>query len=189
MMNKILLSSVLISSLLSASTYAQYSVMTPQFLPKQWSIGAGFQNLTVTNDIQDLDFTGHLVTAQYAFSNRVAVKTSYQLLDFDDNSDVSSQNIDIAAYYGRGFLSNDKLKLYAGIGYFADSWASDNTADDVEFSGFLIGGGLGYNWERMALDFIINARQASDYGEYIESSGGSGTVVAVGGSLSLSVRF
>ena len=188
-MNKILVAPVLISSLFSTFTYAEYSVMTPQFLPKQWSIGAGFQKLTVTNDIQDLDFVGHLVTAQYAFSNRVAVKTSYQLLDFDDNSDISSQNIDIAAYYGRGFLSSDNLKLYAGIGYFSDSWASQNTANDVEFSGFLIGGGLGYNWERMALDFIINARQASDYGEYIETVGGSGTVVSVDGSLSLSVRF
>lgn len=187
--NKTLLIPALITAIFAAPSFANNDIESTIDSAKHWTVGGGVQTLTVTSDSRDFEFSGNVLTAQYAVTDKWAVKATYQSLEFDDNSDVSSTNVDVLAYFGRGFLTDNKLKVYAGLGFFSDTWGTDDDADDIDFSGFTVGGGVGYNWERVALDFVINARQASDYGEFVEDAGGFGTVVAVTGALTISARF
>ena len=50
-------------------------------------------------------------------------------------------------------------------------------------------GGLGYNWEVVALDFVLGIRGTSDYEDSLQDAGISSDVTAVSGSLILSARF
>lgn len=55
---------------------------------------------------------------------------------------------------------------------------------DESFTGALIGGGLGYNWESVALDFWIHGRSTGDYEDELGVDVG-----AASGGLSISGRF
>ena len=53
-----------------------------------------------------------------------------------------------------------------------------------------LNGGIGYNWDVVALDFVLGIRDPSDYEEFILRTASINTdAVAVSGSLILSVRF
>jgi hypothetical protein len=50
--------------------------------------------------------------------------------------------------------------------------------------------GLGYNWEKIALDFWISVRDASDYEDMVSDSVGfSSDAAASSGALMLGYRF
>lgn len=155
---------------------------------KNWTLGAGFQTLTVSNDDEDLDFGGFIGSAQYAFSNNSAIRASVHTLENDDFSDLTSDSFDVSVYYGSGLLDNG-FKAYIGVGLFSDSWELDGLSGDESFSGFLFSGGIGYSWDQVAVDFIIGARAADDYADLIEEVGGSGTITAITSSLVISARF
>lgn len=58
--------------------------------------------------------------------------------------------------------------------------------EEYDFNGLMLGGGIGYNWNPVSLEFWINFRDASDY----EDFGGGGVDVSVAsGGLGLSARF
>ena len=60
---------------------------------------------------------------------------------------------------------------------------------DEKFRGVQLNGGLGYNWEVIALDFVLGIRETGDYEDFGQDSGISTDVTAVSGSLILSARF
>lgn len=154
---------------------------------KHWSFGAGVQTLTVTNDVKDFDFSGSTIAVSYAFKNWMLVRASFHSLENDDESSLESESYDVSALFGTG-LQRNGFKAYGGIGYYSDTWSFD-VYEDEDFSGFTLTGGLGYNWEYVALDFLVGVRSVSDYEDFTEEAGLYGDIVAVTTSLTLSGRF
>jgi len=155
---------------------------------KNWNVGVGAQSLTVTNDFEDIEFSGAIVTASYAFSDSFALRGSFHSLENDDESDLTSNSFDIVGYWGTG-LQSKGFKGYIGVGLFSDTWELDGFQGEEKFSGAVFSGGLGYSWEYITVDFMLGARTAGDYADLIEDVGGSGTIMAITTSLVLSARF
>jgi hypothetical protein len=184
MKNTLITSAILATSLIfSSTTFADESKEV-----KNWTVGAGVQGLTVTNDFEDDEFSGAIITASYAFSDSFVVRGSFHTLEHDEASDLTSDSFDVVGYWGTG-LQSEGFKGYIGAGFFSDTWELDGFQGEEKFSGAVFSGGLGYSWEYVTVDFMLGARTAGDYADLIESVGGSGTIMAVTTSLVLSARF
>ena len=58
---------------------------------------------------------------------------------------------------------------------------------DENFSGAQISGGIGYNWQKVSLDFTLAIRTAGDYADMLDED--EDDVVAASGSLNIAYRF
>jgi hypothetical protein len=184
MKNILLISTILSSSLVFSNvTFADQSKEI-----KNWNVGAGIQSLTVTNDDENSDFGGNILTVSYAFSDSLAVRGSIHSLEHDEYSELTSDSYDIIGYWGSG-LQSEGFKAYIGAGLFSDTWEVDGYQEDENFSGVVFSGGLGYSWEYITVDLILGARQAKDYADLVEKSGSTGIIMAITTSLVLSARF
>jgi len=181
MKNKLIKSTLLASSLLfSTLSYANTDD------DNHWSVGAGRYVFTVSSDndnAEDDTLSGFNLAAGYALNNHFQVRATYFSLEHDDFSAIESTGYDLMAYGGVGFIRKG-FRGYGGAGYFSDEWKTSFFSES--FSGFQIGGGIGYNWGKVALDFVVSLREADEYEDLIFDSG---TYVAVSGNLSVSYLF
>lgn len=169
--------------LLCAETIAQED--SPQS-EKHWSVGVGSYAFVVSNDndnIDSADFGGYSFSGAYAFNNHFQVRATYFSLENEDFNDFDSSGFDLMGYGGMG-LSEKGFRAYGGAGMFSDTW--DYAGQDDSFSGFQLGGGIGYNWGQVALDFVINLREAEEYEDFLLAPG---TYVTLSGNLAISYLF
>ena len=93
----------------------------------------------------------------------------------------------MVGYFGTG-LATQGFKAYIGGGIFSEEWESPARTEN--FGGLQLNGGIGYNWDVVALDFVLGIRDPSDYEEFIQRVLFVSTdAAAVSGSLILSARF
>ena len=160
---------------------------------KNFSIGLSTYALTLAYDdttvaLADDEFSGLAISAAYAFNDNVAVKGSLYSLDHDDNSNLEASGLDLAAVAGTG-LATEGFKIYGGGGIFSETWEFPGFADE-KFSGIQFVGGLGYNWDVVAIDLSLALREADDYADFVGSVvGGTGTVHVRVIALTVSARF
>jgi hypothetical protein len=150
---------------------------------KPFTIGIGTYASTISYDnalLDDVDFTGGALSFGYAISDQFALRATLFSQESTDNSNFESKGFDLLGYLGTG-LATHGLKAYIGGGYFSDNWELGPVSE--RFNGLQLSGGLGYNWDYVSLDFILNLREASDY-EVLDIN-----AAAVSGSLLLSYRF
>lgn len=179
--------------------YLFIAVLTASLLPliaqaeeqeKKFNIGIGTYALTIVYDndiISDDDLSGFGLSASYAFTDQFAVRGEYYSLDHDDISNIDATGIDLVGYIGTG-LATQGFKAYVGGGLFSEEWESPVRTE--KFSGLQLNGGIGYNWDVVALDFVLGIREASDYEDLIqETLSANVDAAAVSGSLILSARF
>ena len=62
------------------------------------------------------------------------------------------------------------------------------TGFDESFNGLQLSGGLGYNWDAVAIDLVIGIRQVGDYDDLANTVGLTADA-AVSSNLSVSFRF
>lgn len=175
----LLLSTLLLWSQVNANKYDASA-------EKHWSIGAGSYAFTLANDDDSddtLDFSGYNIVAGYAVNNHFQIRATYFSLENDDYNSIDSKGYEVMAYGGVG-LSRRGFRGYGGAGYISDTWSGRYESDSN--SGLQLGGGLGYNWGLVALDFVLTLRQADKYEEYVYRSG---TYIAMSGNLSVSYLF
>jgi hypothetical protein len=157
---------------------------------KKFNLGIGTYALTVVYSdslLGDDDLSGFGLNAMYAFTDSFAIRGEYYSLDHDDSSSIEATGIDLVAYIGTG-LATQGFKAYIGGGLFSETWESPTQTED--FGGLQLNGGIGYNWDVLALDFVLGIRDASDYEEFIQKNLFVSTdAAAVSGSLILSARF
>ncbi|MFV2004664.1 MAG: outer membrane beta-barrel protein [Gammaproteobacteria bacterium] len=172
--------------LLSFSVYAS----SDDEIDKQFSIGIGTYGSVITYDqdfAEDDKLSGFSVSFAYAVSDIFAFRGTYFSLEHDDLSALESKGIDLLAHVGFN-LASPGFKLYIGGGFFNDKW--ELAGFDKTFDGLQLSGGIGYNWEFVALDFILNIRDASDYENFVNALPGPDvSATAATGSLLLSFRF
>ena len=172
--------------LLSFNVYADSS----DDVEKPFSIGIGTYGSVITYDQdseEDDKLSGVSFSFAYAVSDIFALRGTYFSLDHDDLSALESKGVDLLAHVGFN-LGSPGFKLYIGGGLFKDTWELGPV--DKTFDGLQLSGGVGYNWDSVALDFIVNVRDASDYEDFVnDASGTNVSATAATGSLLLSFRF
>jgi len=183
-MNKYILAIVvLLVSLLSLTAQADGG-------QKKFNIGIGTYALVVGYDddfFENDELSGIVISATYAFMDQFAIRGVYYSIDHDDVSGLDSQGVDLLGYFGTG-LATHGFKAYIGGGIFSETWELSPVEQD--FSGLQINGGLGYNWDVVALDFVLAIRDPSDYEEFASRfTFRSVDAAAISGSLMLSARF
>jgi len=166
--------------LISTSLHAQ------EVQPKHWQIGLGLYNSVISYDFgPDDEFSGGAISATYAMSDNVAFRGTIFSLEHDDFSELESSGYDLVVYGGAGLLTQG-FKVYGGGGLFKDTWEVFGFKEN--FSGLQLNGGLGYNWDAVAIDFVISIRDSSDYDD-LASIIGISADAAVSSNLSVSLRF
>ncbi|MBT8118201.1 MAG: hypothetical protein KJN89_00675 [Gammaproteobacteria bacterium] len=158
---------------------------------KPFTIGIGTYASTIAYDnslVKDDDFSGFALSLGYAVSDQFGFRGNYFSLEQDDSSDLESKGIDLLGYLGVG-LATHGFKAYVGGGFFSDKWELGPVSET--FSGLQLSGGIGYNWDSVSLDFLLNIRDASDYEDFVNRSFPFNPVsaAAVSGSLLISYRF
>jgi len=157
---------------------------------KKFNIGIGSYALVVGYDndfLENDELSGFGLSGTYAFTDQFAIRGIYYSLDHDDVSGLDNNGIDLLGYFGTG-LATHGFKAYIGGGIFNETWKLSSVEED--FSGLQINGGLGYNWDVVALDFVLAIRDPGDYEEFANRvTFRSIDAVAISGSLMLSARF
>lgn len=178
---------VAIAALLLACT--SFKAQAEMYDEKPFNIGIGTYALTVAYDnlFLDDDFSGFGISAQYAFNDNFAVRGEYYSTDHDDLQGIDNTGVDIVGYFGTGLASHG-FKAYIGGGLFSETW--DFSGFEEDFDGLQLNGGIGYNWDILALDLVLGIRDASDYEDAVlRFTGFNVDASAVSASLILSGRF
>ncbi len=178
-------------ALISISSLFSLSVQAEEQQEKKFSIGLGTYALKLAYSdasIGDDDFSGFAISAAYAFNDNVAIKGAYYSLEHDEVSELEAKGLDLVVVAGTG-LATQGFKIYGGGGFFNETWTLSGFSEDENFSGFQLAGGLGYNWDVVSVDLSVAIRSASDYADFVERLGGTGSITAVAGALTVSARF
>jgi hypothetical protein len=131
------------------------------------------------------DFSGFSISGAQNFTDNISVRLTYFSLEHDDFVYIDSEGYDVVIHFGTGLRSLG-FKAYIGGGYFNVTVSSGQLKGSA--SGLQVNGGLGYNWDKIALDFILSVRDADDFQDLV-SPPNNVSVDLYSGSLLLSYRF
>lgn len=173
---------VILALLLPASAFAAK--------PKNFSIGFGTYALVVAYDRADYandELAGLSVSMSYAFTDKFGFRATYYSMDHNDVAALDDSGYDLLAYIGGGLQSRG-FKAYAGGGIYDESWDYGGVSES--YGGLQVGGGLGYNWDGVALDLVVSLREPGDYEDAILiNTGQSVNAAAAAAALIFSARF
>jgi len=157
--------------------------------PYSVSVGVYQGKFSISSLPIDLDFSGYSLSIGQVFSDNFAGRFTYYSTDWDEFSGLDSDGVDIVLHWGTG-LASKGFKAYIGGGWFKDTWevtanlSGTPVTGKESFSGLQISGGIGYNWESIALDLVLAVRDPDDYEKAFLAE-----VDPYTGSLLLSYRF
>ena len=160
------------------------SVHAEEIKHLQVGIGSYVTNVSYFNSSDD-EFSGGAISAAYALNDNLSFRASVYALENDVFSALENKGYDLSIYGGTGLMTHG-FKIYGGGGIFSETWQVAGFEDD--FSGVQLGGGIGYNWDTVALDFIVGIRSISDYEDNL-SPFGLEVESSTSGTLALSIRF
>lgn len=155
---------------------------TPEDVRKRISFGlSSYASSVGTTGRSQIDFSGYSFVAAYAFTDNMALRGQYYMLENNKNSSWESTGIDLDFLFGTS-LASEGFKYYGGLGLYTDEWTEGSISE--EFSGLQFLGGLGYNWSAVSLEYKLAVRGADDYTEFRGADSG-----AASSSLIISARF
>lgn len=131
------------------------------------------------------DFSGFALFGTGAVNDNVGFRLTYAKQSHTDESDLKLDALEGSIIAGTG-LATTGFKAYGSLGFYSETLKVNGLSEEADFSGLMLGGGIGYNWEPISLEFWINFRDSSDYEDF---GGGNVDVVAASGGLGLSARF
>lgn len=167
---------------------------------KHWNVGVSSYSLGIYTednsyfaddyDYDDEFFVGGAFFVNYHFNESISARVQFYAIEHDDFSEIEMSGVDLLLYWGGGFLS-EGFKWYIGGGAYSETLEIGNYEED--FSGGQLNGGIGYNWEHIALDFSIGARTTSDYEDFADDEETTidrdEDMFALTAALGVSVRF
>lgn len=178
MRKSILFIAMISASLTSANAFAndnesKFSVGVSSFATSV-DIGGG------TDDASGLGITATAVFNELG-KGHLGIMANYAAMEHDQLSNLDVNNLDASIIWGSN-LTQYGFKFYVGGGFFNEKWST--TGFSETFSGAQITGGVGYNFERFAVDLSVNARNPGAY-----DFGGMDGEAAATAALSISYRF
>ena len=155
---------------------------------KHFNLGAGKYKMVLSNNIaSDDEFTGYVLSAQYAYTDNVAARISFYITEEENYMQFDNDGLEMLALFGSG-LYTEGFKIYIGAGYFSEDWQL--TTLSASHNGLMLSGGIGYNWKIISVDLILGIREVGDYQDladqvnpYLEIDKSTST------SILLSARF
>ncbi len=149
-------------------------------------VGLGLKSLVITVDngvtISSFSWGGLAFVGGYDVTDYISLNGSYYTLTETTDANSEMKGFDAEVRFGPNSLG---FTYYGSLGYFSDTWNGSTSGVSQDYSGALLGLGIGYNWENVNLNWnIFSIRSSSDY------QGNSTADYSVGsGSLSLAYRF
>jgi hypothetical protein len=134
-------------------------------------------------DDDEANFGGYAIYGTAAINNHVAFRLTWAMQSHEDFSELDLNAIEIHLLAGTGLLRRG-FKVYGSLGYFSESLEDSEFREKERFSGFMLGAGLGYDWNPISLELWVNLRDARDYEDFLDTG-----VSAASGGLGLAVRF
>jgi len=148
------------------------------------SVGVGSYALSIaySGSTTSTDFAGSALVASYDMNDVVSVAGHYYMLTLDTSSLIEMNGFDVAARIGK---NGKGLIYFSEFGIYSETISSPSTSSvTFDYSGGLIGFGIGYNFDSVNITYELAARSTGDYEGNSNSS-----AVAVNGSLNLAYRF
>lgn len=187
------------------------NAMASESGPK-FKLGVGTYALIVAEDSStyggdDLDFYGGALVGTACITKHVAIRGAFYATENDDYSgsqfssmgvtvsgvDLEVNGADIQLLLGTNFYEG--WNLFGGVGAFfetakitgdvATGYGSTSVSVEEDLSGAQVTFGVGYSWSKVALDYVVNVRDTSDY----EDLTGVNHDYAVSGGINLSYIF
>ncbi|HFD32850.1 MAG TPA: hypothetical protein ENJ28_09125 [Gammaproteobacteria bacterium] len=150
-------------------------VAPPKEEQRRHSIGIGSYGITF-KDKDDLEskFAGGALTYQYGINNHIAFRASIYSTEHEDNKDTTNGGME-----GHFLLTNNArnkgFKIYIGAGGYSETMKNKNSSTDKKYSGGSLIIGLGYNFDRVAIDLVGTGRKAEDYDMPKDTTVGTGS--------------
>lgn len=151
---------------------------------KHFSVGIASYATVISDGAGDLDFSGFALLGTGAVNDNVGFRLTYAAQSWEDNSNLKLDALEGSLIAGTG-LAATGFKAYGSLGFYSETLKANGALEEFDFSGAMFGGGIGYNWNPVSLEFWINIRSTGDY----EDFAGGADVTAVSGGLGLSARF
>jgi hypothetical protein len=154
----------------------------------EFSLGLSSFGVIVNNEdpYDDDQLFGGAIVGTYAFNDQLAVRGILFSTTHNDDDELTNAGLEAHVLYGRN-LTQAGFRYYGLGGFFSETW--DMEIIEPEFSGLTLGFGIGYAWEKVALDWWGAWRAPSDYQDFIDDFVDDNDVTAASGALSLSYRF
>jgi hypothetical protein len=131
------------------------------------------------------DFSGFALFGTGAVNDNVGFRLTYAKQSLEDDSNLKLDALEGSVIAGTG-LATTGFKAYGSLGFFSETMKMNGYSNELDFSGLMLGGGIGYNWNPVSLEIWINFRDSSDYEDLM---GSGADVAAASGGLGLSARF
>jgi len=170
------------------------NAMADESGPK-FKLGVGTYGLIIADDssqvnYKDAEFYGGALVGTVCFTKHVALRGAFYSAENDDNSSWDVSGGDLQLLLGTNFYQG--FNVFGGIGAFSETWEYDGGSiggvsfkADKDFSGAQASFGIGYSWSKVALDYVVNVRDTSDYEDFTKVDHD----YAVSGGITLSYIF
>ncbi len=165
-----------------------------QAATKKLTAGAGVYVVTTEEDDERENMEGHAFTAAMALGPGSAVRGHLYFTKHEDNDAYELEGFDAQFMLGSN-LNRTGFKIYVLGGYWQETMSVEGTSAkpslaEVDFSGYMAGLGIGYNWPSAALDFWAAWRDPSEYKDYYKGLFGEEPDINMGaGALTFGLRF
>jgi len=163
-------------------------VLSAQFLEnygKNWSVGIGSFAVVIDGNGSNRDEFGGLgLSTTFTFNDNFAIQAQHYSLENDVENDIEISGYEASAYVGNN-LKSEGFKTYGGVGFYSEKMEYRRFSES--FTGAHLSGGLGYNWERLSLDFTLSLRTVGDYADFSDEE--REDITALSGALIAAFRF
>lgn len=161
----------------------------------KFKLGVGTYGLIIADDSSsvnshDEEFYGGAIVGTACFTKHVALRGAFYAAENDDDSKWDVSGGDLQLLLGTNFYKG--FNVFGGIGVFTETWEYDggtiggvSVKADKDFSGAQASFGIGYSWSKVALDYVVNVRDTSDYEDFTNVDHD----FAVSGGINLSYIF
>jgi len=170
----------LVSSLSFAQDKVTYSAGVSSF--------ASIQNASYSDGNEtEYTFGGLQFLAGANFNDNVQAQISFYNASEADISELKISGMTIKANLGKGFQTKG-LKAYGTIGLFNEKLEISSSNYEEKVNGLEYGAVIGYNFDRISIDWGFTIRDSSDY-ETDAVFGSSTDVIVTTGFLALTGNF
>lgn len=170
-------------SILAASILLMGATATPAMAEEgRGSVGLGTYSLIVTPTVGVSDtFIGTALVGSYDFTDLFSVAGHFYALEHDVSSFIKMDGYDVMVRVGKNDLG---FTYFGALGYYSETMSASTSTTTFDYSGTLLGYGIGYNWESVNVTWEGSLRSTGDY----EGNTGNSYVAATG-ALNVSYRF
>lgn len=167
-----------------------FSLLSPAVMAEQHQIGIAGYAVSVDYSLSTVgsdDLAGFAGFYTFAPIKNFAVRTGYFSMDHATAALIDVTGFDIQLLVSNNF-TDPGFRIYGGVGHFREQWGAPFAKLKIRGPQGTVG--IGYNFEKVSLDWWVTIRSAGGYDEFLTAATGidPGASAASSG-LMAAVRF